>query len=201
VGFSEKLLHADEQIVLELHPHWFSLIKPIGALVAAVALGVASLVVGVTVLQWAALAVLVAALLLFAQRFSGWVRTDFVVTTERVIYQQGLVSRRGTQMPLEKINTVDFQQSVFERLIGAGDLILESGSDRGTETFSDVRRPMAVQHVIQEQMDRHEKMAMGGGARQATVPEQIAQLADLRDRGLISSEEFELKKADLLRRM
>ncbi len=200
MAFPEKMLHPGEQIILELHPHWWALMDGIGSLLIAVALGVGSLVLGIGVLQWVALAVLVLALALFAQRYLRWVRTDFIVTSERVIFQQGMVSRRGTQMPLEKINTVDFQQSVFERLIGAGDLVIESGSERGVTTFNDVRRPMDVQQTIQEQMDRHEKLGQGGG-RPATVPEQIAQLADLRDRGLISDEEFETKKNDLLGRM
>ena len=118
-----------------------------------------------------------AALLFFASRYIRWSRTEFVITSERLIFQTGLIARNGSQMPLEKVNTVDFHQTVFERIIGAGDLVIESGSEAGVESFSNIRRPLQVQQEINRQMDRHEK---GGWApRVATIPEQIAQLADL----------------------
>lgn len=200
MAFSEKMLQPGEEVIVELHPHWWALIDAVAALAVAVALGVAALVAGIEVFRWVALGALVVALVLFAHRYLRWQRTIFVVTSERVIFQQGIVARRGTQIPVEKINAVDFQQSIFERLIGAGDLVVESGAEQGVTTFNEIRRPMQVQHAIQEQMDRHEKMAHGGGYR-ATAPEQIAQLADLRHRGLISDAEFETKKNELLGRM
>lgn len=199
MGFSEKMLQADEELVLLLRPHWWALIDAIAVLVGAVVLGVLGLALGNGVLQSGAAVVLLAALVYFLFRYLRWSRTNFVVTTERVIFQQGLIARRGTQMPLEKINTVDFHQSFFERIIGAGDLVLESGSEAGIETFSDIRKPLEVQQVINQQMDLHEK---GGWApRPVSIPEQIQQLADLRDRGVLSVAEFEAKKNDLLGRM
>jgi uncharacterized membrane protein YdbT with pleckstrin-like domain len=204
MAFDTKLLQPDEELVLVLRPHWFALAKPVLALIGAVVLGVVSLVVvggsvG-TVLSAVAGVVLVVALVFFLARYVRWARTWFVITSERLILQKGLVARSGTQMPLDKINTVDFRQSVFERLIGAGDLIIESGSEAGVETFTDVRDPLQVQNTLNQTMDRHGARNRGG-ARAATVPEQIAQLADLAARGIISSAEFETKKNELLGRM
>jgi uncharacterized membrane protein YdbT with pleckstrin-like domain len=200
VGFSTKMLQPDEELVMTLRPHWWALSKGIVALAVAVALGVFSLVVANGLLQLLAVVALVGALGIFGESYIRWARTQFVVTSERIIFQQGLVSRTGTQMPLEKVNTVDFHQSVFERVIRAGDLIIESGSERGTTTFSDIRNPMTVQEEINRQMDLHDKRGRQG-MRPATVPEQISQLADLHARGLITAEEFETKKSDLLGRM
>ncbi len=200
MGFSTELLQDDEELILVIRPHWWALIDAVAALVGAVAVGAAALLLSAFApLLLAAAAVLVVALGFFVLRYLRWSRTNFIVTSERVIFQQGLVARRSTHMPLEKINTVDFHQSVFERLIGAGDLIIESGSEAGVETFSDIRRPLSVQQEINKQVDRHEKG--GWGQRPVTIPEQIAQLADLRDRGLLSTGEFEAKKTDLLSRM
>ncbi len=194
------MLQPDEELIVSIRPHWWALIDGIAALVGAVVLGVLALLSGTRALQVLAAGVLVVGLLFFLSRYLRWSRTLFSITSERVIYQSGLISRTNTFMPLEKINTVDFHQSVFERIIGAGDLVIESGSEAGTETFSDIRKPLDVQQEINRQMDRHEKGSWGGG-RQATIPEQIAQLADLRDRGLLSDGEFEAKKAQLLDRM
>ncbi|MFN0029787.1 MAG: PH domain-containing protein [Acidimicrobiales bacterium] len=199
MGSYTDLLQEDEELVLAIRPHWWSLIDAVGALAGAVALGVLAVWVSSQPLQWAAAVMLVAALVFFTYRYLHWSRTNFIVTSERVIFQRGLIARRGTQMPLEKINTVDFHQGVFERIIGAGDLVIESGSEAGIDTFTDIRRPLHVQQEINRQIDRHEKQ--GFSPRAATIPEQIAQLADLRTRGVLSDAEFETKKADLLSRM
>jgi uncharacterized membrane protein YdbT with pleckstrin-like domain len=201
VAFPDHLLQDDEALVLDLRPHWFYLAGPVGALAAAVALGVAALTTGNGVLQVAAGVLVVAALVYFAVRYVRYVFINFVVTTERIVYREGVFSRRNTQMPLEKINTVDFRQSLLERVLGAGDLIIESGSEAGVARFSDIRDPLDVQQEINRQMDAHEKGLFRGQAREATIPEQISQLAELRDRGIISVPEFEAKKAQLLERM
>lgn len=206
VGFPAKLLQDGEELVVDLRPHWWAITTPAMALLGAVVLGIGALIVGNSVLDVIAGVVLVVVLVWFALRYARWASTNFAVTTERVIYRAGFVARRATQIPLEKINTVDFRQNVFERLIGAGDLIIESGSETGVATFNDVRRPLAVQQEINTQMDRHEKggWAQPGATAPAhppSIPEQISQLAGLRDRGLLSEHEFQMKKAELLNRL
>jgi membrane protein YdbS with pleckstrin-like domain len=211
VPFPIKLLQEGEELVLDLRPHWWAITPPAAGLAGAVALGIVALVVDNGALKFLAGIVLLVALVYFAFRYARWASTNFAVTSERVVYRQGIVARRATQMPLEKINTVDFRQSVFERLIGAGDLIIESGSDTGVATFSDVRKPLAVQQEINRQVDRHEKGGWAHPAAQAatfapspgpgTIPDQIAQLAALRDRGVLSEDEFQMKKAQLLDRL
>ncbi len=207
--FPIKLLQEGEELVLDLRPHWWAITPPAAGLAAAVLLGVGALVVGNGALKFVAGIVLLVALVYFAFRYARWASTNFAVTSERVVYRQGIVARRATQMPLEKINTVDFRQSVFERLIGAGDLIIESGSDTGVASFSDVRKPLAVQQEINRQVDRHEKggwahavaRAAPAAPEPSSIPDQIAQLAVLRDRGVLSEDEFQMKKAQLLDRL
>lgn len=201
MAFPPNLLQDGEELILDLRPHWLAIAPPAGVLVIAVALGVGALVVGGNALKATSGIVLLVGLLYFALRYMRWATTNFAVTSERIVYRSGLIARRATQMPLEKINTVDFRQGIFERMIGSGDLIIESGSDAGVATFSDVRKPLAVQQEINRQMDRHEK---GGWAQPVMAPnvaDQISQLADLRDKGLLSEHEFQMKKAQLLDRL
>ena len=79
--------------------------------------------------------------------------THFVVTSDRVIFREGVLRRRGIEIPLGRVNNVLFEQSIFERVIGAGDLMMESGGERGQQTFSDVRNPDRVQNVIHARID------------------------------------------------
>src|SRR4051794_10196725 len=142
----------------------------------------------------------------FGIRYAKWANTNFVVTTDRVIHRVGVVAKKGIEIPLERINTVFFNQSIFERMLGAGDLGVESAGERGSGTFSDVRKPPLVQNEIYRQMEANSQRNLRGGpavtqAAAASIPEQIEQLDQLRQRGVISEQEFAAKKADLLNRM
>ena len=124
-----------------------------------------------------------------------------------MIHRYGVVAKHGIEIPLERINTVFFNQSIFERLLGAGDLGIESAGERGAETFEDVRKPAIVQNEIYRQMEANSNRMYGGRQQPATqqaglsIPEQIEKLDELRKRGVISEQEFAAKKADLLNRM
>src|SRR4029450_10437970 len=79
-----------------------------------------------------------------AGRVLRWSTTHFVLTTERLIFRSGLVAKFGREIPLERINDVTFSQSLFERLIGAGDLLVESAGEHGQSSFSNIRDPADV---------------------------------------------------------
>ena len=66
-----------------------------------------------------------------------WRTTHFVVTTRRILVREGLFSRRGMDIPMSRINSVEFRQSLFERLLGVGTLLVESASDEPLE-FRDI---------------------------------------------------------------
>jgi uncharacterized membrane protein YdbT with pleckstrin-like domain len=205
VAFSRRLLNDGEDLILDLHPHWWFLVEPLAALAGAVVLGVLVLsndlheiiqgITGVGVLL---------ALGWFGVRYLQWITTNFVVTSDRLIYRHGVLSKHGIEIPLERVNTVFFSQSILERILGSGDLVIESAGEQGRQAFSDVRKPSAVQNEIYKQMEANENRKFdrinpsGAGAN---IPSQIQQLDDLRRRGAISEAEFEAKKADLLRRM
>lgn len=212
MGFPSKLLNDEEEIVIDLRPHWWYLAAPTAALLGAVVLGLIVLVkagdgTGWDVLKYASGLLVLAVLVWFGLVYLSWANINFVVTTDRVIFRRGVIAKQGVEIPLEKINTVFYNQGVFERLIGAGDLRIESAGEKGTETFSDVRRPHLVQNEIYRQMESNENRKfdrIGRGAPASTtlsIPEQIDKLDELRQRGVISEEEFSRKKTELLGRM
>jgi uncharacterized membrane protein YdbT with pleckstrin-like domain len=186
--------------------------EPTAALVGAILLGVIALTqagddgVGKVIKIVCALLVLFC-LGWFGIRYAKWSNTNFVVTNDRVIHRVGVISKHGIEIPLERINTVFFNQSIFERLLGAGDLGIESAGERGAETFEDVRKPAIVQNEIYRQMESNSNRMYGGRQQAATqeaglsIPEQIEKLDELRKRGVISEQEFAAKKAELLNRM
>ncbi len=139
----------------------------------------------------------------FGWTYLQWANTHFVVTTDRLIYRSGVVAKKGKEIPLERINDIAFNQTIFERLVGAGDLLIESGGEQGQQRFSNVRRPFEVQNEIYRQIERSAARDMDrmAGRRQLSVPEQIEKLDDLRQKGVITQAEFDAKKAQLLGQM
>jgi uncharacterized membrane protein YdbT with pleckstrin-like domain len=219
--YPQDSLHPSEDLILDLHPHWWYFAK--SAAVFAVAILV-SLWLLVFTDPWDGFQILVALFLLFSvgwfvERYIRWISTHFVLTSDRVIYRSGVIAKRGIEIPLERINTIFFHQRIFERMLGLGDLEIESASKDGAQRFDDIKNPSAVQNEIYQQMESNEvKQAnrISGAINTAysaqaqapqvaqpapNVAEQIQQLAMLRDQGHITPEEFESKKAELLGRM
>src|SRR5262249_10567310 len=82
-----------------------------------------------------------ASLVWLGERYAKWVSTYFILTSDRIIYREGIFAKRGTEFPLQRINTIFFSQRIFERLLGLGDLKIESASKTGAEVFEDIRNP------------------------------------------------------------
>jgi uncharacterized membrane protein YdbT with pleckstrin-like domain len=202
--YPDNLVQEGETLALDLRPHWWYFSRNIltGIPLAIVLIFVLShlnstwqrytgAIVGIVTVAWAVWLTL---------KYFQWRMTYFVVTSRRVIYRTGVISKHGVEIPLERINNINFHQRVIDRIIGAGDLDIESAGRDGQSHFDFIRHPDGVQHEIYRQMEaRNMPVAM---VQQApAVPEQIEQLAKLRDQGHITDAEFEAKKAELLGRM
>ncbi len=202
--FPRKLLNEDEDVVLDLRPHWWFLAGPSAALALAIAAAV--FVAAKRDEGWARIPLLVvvlAALMWLLARVARWVTTNLVVTSDRLIVRTGVVAKRGREIPLERINDITVTQSLLERMLGAGDLMIESGGERGQESFHDCPRPPQVQNEIYRQMEANadHQADRREGRRELSPLEQLEKLDELRQRGVISQAEFEVKKAQLLDRM
>jgi membrane protein YdbS with pleckstrin-like domain len=229
VPYSELILRDGEQLVLDLHPHWWYFAKALGATVIAVVLAVVVLASGISgtfgdVVHWIVAILVLAALVWLGERYVRWVTTNFILTSDRIIYRRGVVAKKGMEIPLQRINTIFFSQRLFERMLGLGDLKVESASRTGAEVFEDIRKPDKVQHEIYAQMEAVENRgfdrlatklspapgsappgppppAGGAPASGASVADRIAQLHELHQQGAITDAEFEAKKAELLQQM
>ena len=204
--FPKRLLLDGETVALDLRPHWWFFAGPLFA-------GIPVLVLLVTAWQqnndvlhtgglWLTTALAVGWAVWLGSRLVSWQLTHFVVTSDRLVFRSGILAKHMRDIPLEKVNDLASSQSLFERMIGAGDLLIESAGERGQEVFSHIPHPDAVQQEIYRQMEANNARLRGVAVpRQPSVTDQIAALADLRDRGAISPAEYEAKKAQLLDRL
>ncbi len=203
--FPKRLLLDGETVALDLRPHWWFFAGPLFAGIPVLALLVVALKQNgdvQTVMLWMTAAVALGWAVWLGSRLVSWQTTHFLVTSDRLVFRSGILARHTRDIPLERVNDLASSQSFFERMIGAGNLLIESAGERGQETFSDIPHPDAVQQEIYRQMEANNARLSGAAVpRQPSVTDQIAALADLRDRGAISPAEYEAKKAQLLDRL
>lgn len=213
MSFPKSLLAEHESVIFELKPHWIALVPSVlwSILFLAAALLASNLVYnGNGDYEWWEILITVGLLggwlLLSVLPYLRWQFTFFVLTSDRLITREGIVAKHSKEIPLERINDVAFSQSVLERFLGAGDLMVESAGERGQTRISNVRKPEQVQLMIykgseanNDRMMRPSATASAGAA--ATIPEQIEALARLRKQGVLDEAEFQAKKRELLDRL
>lgn len=196
-----KRLAEGENVVVDVRPHWWYLAGPVAALAVVIAGGVAALVESApTWADWVTAALLVVAVLWLVGRYLRWVSTRLIVTSTRIIERRGIFGRSGREIPLSALTDIGYHQSIFERIIGAGDVLIESAGRDSQEVFPDLPHPGAIHNEIYAQMQARRMGAGGptGAPAPPTIPEQIGQLDQLRRRGVITEEEFAAKKAQIL---
>jgi uncharacterized membrane protein YdbT with pleckstrin-like domain len=157
VGYPQNLLARDEQVVLHRHPHWKRLIGPVLVLTLATAAG--AFIAGyVNQLNWDSTAKNVIVLVIAAiwlvvvgwltlWPFLTWWTTHFVITDRRVMFRHGLLTRAGIDIPLARINSVEFRHRLSDRMVRTGTLVIESASQDPLE-FHDIPRVEQVHSLL-----------------------------------------------------
>jgi len=201
VTYPQRLLNPGETVVVDVRPHWWYLSGPAVIELILIAAAIAAAVASVpTAVVWVALVALVASTIWLAVRYARWATTRLVVTNCRVIERRGVLARRGREIPISALSDIGYRQTIFGRMIGLGDVVLESAGKNSQEVFPDLPNPAAIHNQIYQQLEARRGPAPAGPSG-ATIPERIEQLDQLRRKGLITTEEFEAKKSELLDRL
>jgi uncharacterized membrane protein YdbT with pleckstrin-like domain len=210
MAFPTRLLIEGEDLVLDLRPHWIALVWPsIVTVLLIVGYGFAVAYApdegaGRTIVVWGGLLLALVLFVWFPLRgFVAWATSNFAVTTDRVIHRQGFIAKRSMEIPLEAINDVRFSQRMLERVVGAGDLIIQSASEYGRNVFANIRDPEGVQRAIYEQGERNAERMYRGRAASASptapsITSELERLAELRDKGVLTEAEFQNQKKKML---
>jgi membrane protein YdbS with pleckstrin-like domain len=159
-----------EQTVLLLHPHWKTLIRPLFFAVIVVAAALAAEVAipngkDAAAERLAVAVVGILALMLWLMvPVLRWRTTTYVLTTKRLRTREGIVTRRGRDIPLVRINDVSFEKGPLDRLLGAGRLVVESAGEHGQIVLRDIPRVEEVQGTLfrlvedeQRRLEREER--------------------------------------------
>ena len=197
MGYPERLLSEGEVIESEFRPHWSRIIREGVIVLAGIAVAVLIAIFDLPAWSYAVVAVIVVALVIGG--LIRWFNTLHVITNERLIYRAGFIAKQGTEIPLEVIQDVAFNQSLLERVFGTGDLMIESAGEKGQTRYEDIPKPEAVQSLIYKMREiRMQEVESGGMLGRESTASQLDTLARLHDEGKLTDEEFEAEKDKLI---
>jgi len=176
---------------------------------------------------WLGLALLVIGLLWLVQIYLAWYSQDYLVTNRRVIKVEGILTKRSADSSLEKINDAVLEQGILGRMLGYGDLDIMTAAEESVDRYRMLAQAQRFKRTMLDEKHKLEQEAFQipapplraaappppppePAAPAAPAPRQMSSeeitgalgdLADLRDRGAISPEDYEAKKQDLLGRL
>jgi uncharacterized membrane protein YdbT with pleckstrin-like domain len=171
VGYPHKVLGEDEEVVRHLHPHWLTVFRPVVlflALVGGASFGAALVPAGDQQALWRLLVVTLAVVLglvFVAVPLLRWRTTHYVVTTHRLLFRTGILSRQGRDIGLSRITDVSYRQTLWERVINSGTLSIETAGEGGPTVFSAIPDSDGVQQLlnqlVEEDADRRAEESAG----------------------------------------
>jgi len=171
VPLSRKFLNDDEEILVELRPHWVFFARPLFTAVVVVAAVVAILVAVPSTPNWVADALMVLAaipVIWLGGRLLRWATYLLVLTTTRIVVRRGVLGRNTVQIRLQRITEISLSQKLWERVVATGRLIVDVQGEDDAVVLEFVRKPAIVQRVINGQIN---ELCGGGGAE--PVPEEL----------------------------
>ncbi|MDH3539424.1 MAG: PH domain-containing protein [Acidimicrobiia bacterium] len=208
MAYSEKLLTEGERVIREFRPHWRLLFIPvlwlIGGIVAIVFVNTTIPPDDGTIDLITSLVIVVALVPLVFGPLIRWWFTAYILTNERLITRTGVISRSGVEIPLENIANVLFHQNVIERLLGSGDLLIESAGESGQSPFNDIPKPdefQALLYRVREERTKGLAQTQASAVPNAAMPdatERLERLARLHRDGVITEDEYTEKRQQLL---
>ena len=148
----EASLSEGERLVLRLHPHWKTLVRPCFILIVIIAAAVTALIMlppGSAVIRLVIAAVAVLAVIIWAVvPVLRWRTTSYELTTRRLRLREGILARSGRDFPLIRISDVSFSHGLIDRLLGCGKLIVESAGEHGQLVLTEIPQVEGVQSKL-----------------------------------------------------
>ena len=201
-------LKKDEKILLITRQHWIKLMLPFFIwLVVAV--------LSIWLLQTTGLIITLVVALYPMFEYLNWKNNLWCITTLRVVDESGFFTRYSKESPLDKINNVEYDQSIWGRLFGYGNVDIQTAAEMGETTYEMIHHPKLLKDTITHAQEEYKKAAIANQATQlaqaiaassaATIPSQqmiadeLHKLFELLQKGGITNEEYLQQKNRLLK--
>jgi len=216
MGYLEGLMSEKEKIVFKTRQHWLTILPKVvvWGVISVAIVAVSIILAAFPLIGWLALVILLVLVFPFWRvivDFLNWWNEQYVITNRRVIQLEGIINKHSIDSSLEKVNDVVLQQSALGRVLNYGDVQILTASEIGVNLFKRMARPVKFKTEMLNQKEGLTQLDIfeGRAGRVLTeeaptagdIPELIAELDELRKRGIITDEEFEEKKNQLLEKL
>jgi uncharacterized membrane protein YdbT with pleckstrin-like domain len=201
-------LKTGEKLILEIRPHWFTLVTPflimllglvLGGALAASSVGNVGLLIALPFIGY------------FVYKMVDRNNNIWAVTNLRVIDEYGIFSDNTKESQLEKINNVTYNQTFFGKIFGYGDVQIQTAAEVGATTYFMVQQPKELKDTITQMQEEYKgyhiklqanelanAIFAGQQNHKTDVASVIEKLFDLKQRGILTEEEFQVQKAKAL---
>ena len=201
-------LKKDEIILIKIRQHWIRLVLPFFAW----------LLLAVIILVWFAVTagyiiILVIALYPLIE-YVKWKHNIWCVTNFRVVEESGFFSRHSKESPLDKINNVEYDQSFWGRLIGFGNVDIQTAAELGETIHELIHHPKKLKDTITHAQEEYKKIQIANHATQLAeaiartnviaqpsqqmIADELHKLFELMQKGALTPEEFTAQKNRLM---
>src|SRR5215212_8054416 len=206
--YLETMLGENEHILLRARKHWSVLF---GNIILEIVLIIALIVAAIVLLPLVAFPVAPLGFILVLVPLFGmvrdclvWYNRQYIVTNRRVIQTSGVFSKDVVDSSLEKVNDVKLSQSFWGRLFDYGDIEILTASEVGANVFRSIGEPIKFKTAMlnaKERLGFDDEMGVQAARAANDIPSLIEGLDELRKKGILSEEEFQQKKTELLSKM
>ena len=225
MGYVDALLAPGEQVLHRTHRHWVVLLRWAGGGIALAILG--AIMAGIFGADgawqgaagdtgaWAGLALAGLGVLLALPGLLRWNSEVYLVTDRRVLQVEGVLRKKALDSGLAKVNDVRLTQSLLGRVLGYGTLEIITASESGINRLDQLPHPMAFKRAMMSAVQggaaAAPPVAASGDARPEILPlaaaaptrgrsaaDRLVELEELRRRGLLSEDEYQRKRDDIL---
>lgn len=194
-----------EHQVLALRPHWLGVVSPL-VITVLVLIGMAAALLSIpedwpSWVRWVVFGAFAVTLLVWPmRRIAAWVTSEYIITNERVMHRQGWITRRSVEIPILGVADVVFSQNLVQRLGRVGDVVIESAGGLGFTRLASIQRADDVHRTLYDLIDDARVVSSNNNGPPGPL-DQIERLARLRERGLLTPQEFEIHKQRLLKQL
>jgi membrane protein YdbS with pleckstrin-like domain len=206
-------LQKNEKILLVTHSSWTALVLPFLLALALVITGILIVIKVPSVWGWL---VSVAGVIYWLLRYSGWKVNIWVVTNFRVVDEAGFLNHFAKESPLDKINNVSYDQTVWGRLFNFGHVEIQTAAEAGATDYYNVNHPKRLKDTITAAQAEYKNWQFGNQAQQMAaamdaraagvsrsvetpvIAQELERLFELKMKGALSEDEYNRAKARLL---
>ena len=207
-------LKKDEKILVIIRQHWIRLVVPFLLWFLLFLLLIFISWPGF----WGKVLILLLAAIYPAYEYINWKYNLWTVTNMRVVDESGYFSRHSKESPLDKINNVEYNQSVWGRLMGYGDVDIQTAAEMGDDNYELIHDPKLLKDTITQAQEEYKRIQISSQATQLAeaiaktnpglqtqaapsqtmIADELHKLFDLLQKGAITHEEYIAQKNKLM---